>query len=244
MLTITDMIDSVREVSAAEHDVARINSIQVLYPTERQDSKAPTFALTYQGTYITLITNCDFTKPMARQVESRYHDLYSVSDTWVAEKLSEASRTGYITAAFGLRVRTPLLKQVILGNRSTPYEASAEGRTAGNALGQSWCLLNIRAASEFMQTVRAGPHRLDIRPIAQIHDAQYALIRDDIDVLRYTNEHMVKAVEWQDHPDITHDEVKLSGKLSLFYPSWATDTTIPNGASADEIYEIVAKKFP
>ncbi len=46
MLTITDMIDSVQEVSAPEHDVNRINSIASLYKKERQESKTPTFALT------------------------------------------------------------------------------------------------------------------------------------------------------------------------------------------------------
>lgn len=55
--------------------------------------------------------------------------------------------------AFGLRVRTPLLKQVVFGARGMPYEAAAEGRTAGNALGQSYGLLNNRAAVAFMKRV-------------------------------------------------------------------------------------------
>ena len=46
MLIITDMIDSVSEVSASEHDVSRVNSIQALYKDQRQDSKTPTFLLT------------------------------------------------------------------------------------------------------------------------------------------------------------------------------------------------------
>ena len=36
----------------------------------RQDSKAPTFALTYQGTYITLMNKCGFPEPKARAIES------------------------------------------------------------------------------------------------------------------------------------------------------------------------------
>lgn len=224
--------------------VASVNTLSEKghkYASYRQDSKAPTFALTYQGTYITLMTNCGFSEEKAKLVESKYHELYAVSDKWVASKLDEASQKGYITAAFGLRVRTPLLKQVIRGNSKTPFEAEAEGRTAGNALGQSWCLLNSRAASEFMGKVRTSKHRLNIRPAAHIHDAQYYIIKDDVEAVAYTNEHLVKAVEWQDHPDIAHDSVKLGGELSIFYPNWSKEIVIPNGAKEDEIIAVMTK---
>ncbi len=241
MLTIDTLIDSVSEVPDIEHNVSRINSISDLYKNERQDSKMPTFALTYQGTYITLMAKGGFTKAIAKQIEKRYHELYKVSDEWVAEKLDEASKTGYITAAFGLRVRTPLLHQVIRNTSATPYEAQAEGRTAGNALGQSWGLLNSRAWIEFMRKVRTHPeYRTLVRPCSQIHDAGYALIRDDLDLLRWVNKHLVTAVEWQGHPDIAHDLVKLGGELSLFHPTWAYEAVFPNGATEDVIRDIVS----
>ena len=185
--------------------------------------------------------NCGFDKEKALSIEARYHELYAVSDKWVADKLAEAGKRGYVTVAFGLRVRTPLLHQTVAGLRSTPYEAAAEGRTAGNALGQSWCLLNSRASAEFMNKVRKSKYRLDIRPCAHIHDAQYMLIRDDIDVVMYANEHLVKAVKWQDDPEIWHDEVKLGGEFSIFWPTWGNDITIPNNASEEEIRSIVKK---
>lgn len=223
--------------------VQSVNSIAKLYKSLRQMSKAPTFALTYQGTFITLMANCGFSEELAKEIEARYHELYVVSDQWVAGKIAEAGKVGYVTGAFGLRVRTPLLKQVILGNRVTPFEAAAEGRTAGNALGQSWCLLNSRAASEFMKKVRKSIHRLKIRPCAHIHDAQYFLIPDDIEVLCWMNKHLVKAVEWQDHPDIANDDVKLGGELSIFYPDWSTELEIPNDASHDTIETLAAEHF-
>ena len=221
------------------NSVESINSIAKKYKPLRAESKNPTFALTYQGTYITLMTNCGFDEEKAKMVEARYHELYVVSDKWVADKLDEASRVGYVTTAFGLRVRTPLLHQVVRGNSRTPHEAEAEGRTAGNALGQGWCLLNSRAWSEFMEPVRADKDlRLAIRPCAQIHDAGYALVRDDIAVIMYMNKHLVDAVNWNDHPDIYHPEVGLGGELSLFYPSWAEEMVIPNGASEKEIRDL------
>lgn len=90
-----------------------------------------------------------------------------------------------------------------------------------------------------MGKVRTSEHRLAIRPCAQIHDAGYALIKDDIGALTYTNEHLVKAVQWQDHPDIAHEEVKLGGELSIFYPDWSEELVIPNGATEAEICALV-----
>lgn len=222
------------------NSVESINSIEKKYPVLRQDSKVPTFALTYQGTVNTLMTKSGFSREMAQQIYDRYHELYVVSGRWISAKLDQASKDGYVTVAFGLRVRTPLLKQVIRGTSKTPYEAEAEGRSAGNALGQSWCLLTTRAGVEFNTKVRKSQYRLDIRPCLQIHDAQYFLIRDDIGAVHFTNEHLVKAVEWQEHPDIAHDEVKIGGELSIFYPTWAEELVIPNRVDESQILTLVS----
>jgi len=219
--------------------VDSINSIAKKYKPLRQKSKDPTFALTYQGTFKTLMTNCGFTEEEAKEIERKYHELYQVSDRWVEAKLDQASKVGYVTIAFGLRLRTPLLHQVIRGTSKTPHQAEAEGRTAGNALGQSYCLLNSRAGVEFNSKVRKDKYKLDIKPCAQIHDAQYFLIRDDIKVVKYANDNLVKAVEWQELPDIIHDEVKLGGEFGIFYPTWKTEITLPNNASEEEIISVI-----
>lgn len=217
--------------------VESINSIEEHYKELRGESKAPTFALTYQGTWITLMKNCGFSEQKAKSVENSFKVLYKVSIDWVDGKLDQAAKDGYITGAFGLRVRTPLLAQTIRGTSRTPYEAEAEGRSAGNALGQSWCLLNNRASAEFMGKVRGSEYRKDIRLGAHIHDAQYFRIRNNMETLMYVNEHLVKAVQWQDHPDIWHDEVKLGGELSVFYPDWGHELELPNYATEAQIQE-------
>lgn len=219
--------------------VVSINSIAKKYPDFRQDSKAPTFALTYQGTFKTLMTNCGFSMEKAMAVEQKYHELYVISDKWVADKLDQASKNGYVTLAFGLRLRTPLLHQVVRGTSKTPHQAEAEGRTAGNALGQSYCLLNSRAGVEFNGKVRKSNFRLDIKPCAQIHDAQYFLIRDNIKAIKYANDNLVEAVKWQNDPAIWHDEVKLGGEFGIFYPTWKTEITLPNGASESDIFATI-----
>lgn len=241
MLKITGEVEEISPVSPSEHNVARVNSIKKLYPHWRQESKAPTFALTYQGTYVTLMANCGFTSQLAKSIEASYHSLYHVSDKWVADKLEQACKDGYVTLAFGLRLRTPLLKQVVLGTSKTPYEAAAEGRTAGNALGQSYCMLNSRAGSEFMGKVRKSVHRLNIKPCSQIHDAGYFLIKDDMETLLYTNEHMVKAVSWQEDPAIQNEHIKMSGELSIFFPNWKEEMTIPKNATIADVQKAITK---
>ena len=220
-------------------DVDSINSIADLYADLRQESKAPTFALTYQGMWKTLVNNLGWSIEKSKDVEFKYHEMYYVSDEWVQEKLVGATEVGYVTVAFGLRVRTPILAKTVLNTSSTPFEAAKEGRTAGNALGQSYGLLNNRASIEFQERTINSDYVLDIRPVAHIHDAQYFLIRDDVKVVEWFNNNLVECMEWQELPEIQHDTVKLGGDMEIFYPSWAEKFTIPNKATCSEIFEIV-----
>lgn len=230
-----------RGIRIALDDPASVNSIKKLAPDLRQDSKAPTFLLTYGGTYHGMMSNLGWPEDKAKVIEANYHDLYKVSDEYVAKRLEQAAKDGYVEVAFGLRVRTPLLKQVIWKGSKMPYEAAAEGRTAGNALGQSYGLLNNRAAVEFMQKVWASPYRYDILPVALIHDAIYLLIRDRIDVVTWANRELIKSMQWQELPEIQHDTVKLGAALDLFYPDWAHPITLPNDATPAQIREVCEK---
>lgn len=222
-------------------DPDSVNSLKKTHPELRQESKGGTFALTYQGTWHTLVNNLGFSEAQAKAIEKGYHDLYKVSDEYVAKRLEQAAKDGYVEVAFGLRVRTPLLKQVIWKGSKMPYEAAAEGRTAGNALGQSYGLLNNRAAVEFMQKVWNSPFRYDVLPVALIHDAIYLVIRDRIDVVTWVNRELIKSMQWQELPEIQHDTVKLGAALDLFYPDWAHPITLPNDATPEQIREVCEK---
>jgi len=223
------------------NDPASVNTIKKKYEDLRQDSKGPTFALTYQGTWITLVNNLGFDEEKAKAIEAGYHELYKVSDQYVQDRLLQASKDGYVDVAFGLRVRTPLLKQVMFGSSNIPYEAAAEGRTAGNALGQSYGLLNNRAANEFMEKVRKSKYRLDIKPVALIHDAIYILIRDDVEIVEWANRELIKSMQWQELPEIQHPTVKLGAALDIYWPNWAYATTLPNDADQETIRKMCAE---
>lgn len=219
-------------------DPASVNTIKKQYPELRQDSKAPTFLLTYGGTYHGMMSNLGWPEDKAKAIEKGYHDLYQVSDQYVQDRLQQASKDGFVEVAFGLRVRTPLLKQVVFGGKKMPYEAAAEGRTAGNALGQSYGLLNNRACVDFMQKVWKSKYRYDIKPVALIHDAIYILIRNDVEIVEWANRELIASMRWQELPEIQHPTVHLGAALDLFWPDWAHPTTLPNDADQTTILEM------
>lgn len=153
----------------AINDVNSVNSIATKYKKYRQDSKTITFAAQYGGTYITFMKN-GFSKQDALEIEANYHDLYKVSDNWVNECIKQCAKDGYATSAFGLRIRTPLLKQIMFNTDSMPQSALAEARSVGNAIsGQSYGLLNNRATNAFMDKVWKSKFRHSILPVGQIH---------------------------------------------------------------------------
>lgn len=225
-------------ISAEEYNIYQINQIKHKYPDYRQRSKMPTFALTYGGNWRTIMKD-GFSEEESREIEKNYHELYKQSDKWVDDRLKQAENDGYVTLAFGLRLRTPLLQKCVIGDKKTLYEATKERKSAGNALGQSWGLLNCRAVNEVMEQVWKSPYRNDILPCGQIHDASYYFVKDDIDTLLYLNKILSKAMKWQEDPAIAHDEVHLSGELDIFYPSWRYPTTIPNDCNRDKLIEVI-----
>lgn len=200
------------------------------------------FALTYQGTYKTLMNNCGFTEDEAKNIETNYHEMYKVSDDWVADKIKLAEQQGYLDSAFGLRIRTPVIAKSVLGNSKTPNLAVAESRSVGNAVsGQSYCMLTNRALNEFMERVYASEYKHDIMPVNIVHDAVYLMIRDNIHVVKWVNDNLMDCMSWQELDEIKHDKVKLSSNLDLFYPHWGNEITLPNNINRKQIKEIVLK---
>lgn len=210
--------------------VESINSIADKYPQWRQESKAPTFLLTYGGTFHGMIKNLGWSKEKSQAVERQYHTLYKASDDYVEAKIKQAAIDGFVTVAFGLRLRTPMLAKTILGAKSTPYEAAAEGRTAGNALGQSYGLLNNRAAAAFMKLVHASPYRYDIKPICLIHDSIYLIVRNNPVIIQWVNKHLTEEMSWQELPEIQHPDVPLGAEMDVHYENWAQPITLPTNA--------------
>lgn len=221
--------------------VSSINSIKKLFDPVRHDSKAPTFMMTYGGSEHGLVEKFGFSKKEAREIYGNYHTLYIESDEYVQRRIDEAANLGYITLAFGLRLRCPLLSNTI---RKSSYQArgtSEDERTLGNAIGQSYGQLNNRAMVAFMNHVWNSKFKYEIFPIAPIHDASYYITYDDLDAIMFVNKHLITEMQWQEDPLIAHDRVKIGAELDIAYPNWAYPFTIPNGADAKTILDLKEK---
>lgn len=215
--------------------VDSINSIAKKYKHLRQESKAPTFALTYQGTFATLMKNLGWSEEKAKRIEANFHSLYKASTEYIHDRLVQATKDGYITVAFGLRLRTPMLGRSYLGLACTPKEVAAEGRTAGNAMGQSYGLLNNRAAAAFMKLVWVSPYRYDIKPVCLIHDSIYLIVKNDPVIIAWVNKHLTQEMAWQDLPELEHPTVKIGAEMDVHYQNWAQPVTLPVDADVETI---------
>jgi DNA polymerase-1 len=231
----------IEEISKEKAEVEIINSIKKKHKDLRQESKGYTFALTYNCIAKTLEQKFGANKEKAEKIYKAFHDLYHVSDEWVMQKMQSAFSSGYVTCAFGLRLRTPKMGKSMQSEITSNFTVGEEFRTAANALGQSYGLLNTRAGIEFNQSVRDSKYRLDIRPIGQIHDAQYFIIKNDPDVFIFCNNGLVKADSWQELDEIKHDQVHLGGELSIFYPTWGEEFAVPNYVSKEELLSLTDK---
>lgn len=222
------------------NSVEEVNSIKEDFPDLRDSSKPITFALTYLGTAYTLQKNCGLDKETALKVEAAYHELYQKSDEYKETRLAQAAKDGYATLAFGLRIRCDLLKSTVYGSKRMTSAAKAEMRTIGNAFGQSYGMLNNYSGIKFQNQTLESKYRLLVHPMIHIHDAQYYLIKDDVEVLHYVNTNVVKHMSWQELPEIKHDQVKLGAELDVFYPTWKDKITLPNGITLEQLNEIGA----
>jgi DNA polymerase-1 len=131
-----------------------------------------------------------------------------------------------------------LSKTIMTDSGRIPYEAQKEARTAGNALGQSYGMLNNRAAVEFQAITLASDYSTEILPCAPIHDAQYFVIRNDIEVVKWFNDNLIPCMQWQELEELEHPTVKLGGNLEIFHPTLADKVSIPNNATAEEILDL------
>lgn len=231
----------IREISEIDYRVGIINSIPKKYKTLRQASKPVTFALQYQGTHYTLMKNSGFSEEEAIEIEANYHNSYKESKKWLDSEISKAMKCGYVIGAFGLKIRTPILQQTVSTSKKQLSIAKAEARTAGNAIQQSWCLLNNRALTEFLRKLRKSEYATRIRPCALIHDALYFLVDNDPEVVLWLNEHLIECIRWNKHPAIYDPDVGLEGELSLFVPTWNDEITLPNNITEPELINLVHK---
>lgn len=214
--------------------VQSINSIEKLYPSLRQKSKQPTFALTYQGTWHTLVKNLGLTKKEAKSIENNYHILYATSDQWAEDQIAFATKKGFLECAFGLKIRTPLLFRTVRTVKNNIYAAEKEGRSALNAVTQSWGMLINRTAIALVKKLLRSEYYDKIFPINTIHDAIYFIFLDDVDTIQWLNKNLITEMRWNAHPSIQSKDVPMEANLDIG-TNWAEQYPLSNNATEAEI---------
>ena len=230
---------NITEYNYIEYNRNIINNIKNTHSQLRFNSKTVTFAFTYLGTAKTVSKDENISLEQAEKMYENYHKMYKVSDNYVNKRIYKAYQDGYINIAFNLKLRTTLLKYYNPNLKNLPYSVQKEIKTASNALGQSWGLLNTRASSEFLSKVRNSKYCNDIKPCVHIHDAQYYLVRNNLKIIHFINEELIKSISWQSAKEIKHDKVKISGSLSIFYPSWAYELKVQNNISLNDLRNLI-----
>ena len=217
--------------------VDSINSIQDKYPELRRRSKGPTFALQYMGTAYTLHKRTGFPMDQAIKIEKAFHELYRVSQEFNKHNKKVMETNGYVECAFGLKLRTPVISQCVLGNSKTPYEADKEARSANNAITQSWGMLLNRAMNATNAKIEEAGYSTDILPCNMIHDAGYFLVKAKPECVKFLNDVLIKEMEWNDDDAIRSTDVPMKASLDVG-KSWDKLTHLDNNATLEEIIDV------
>ena len=210
------------------------------YGEVRGKSKGPSFAMQYGcgPGKIQQLLKC--TKGKADQVYSAFHNLYSGLAEFGQKNKIQGMTNGFVTGAFGLRLRTPKLKSHKSGTREST-EVGSEARSASNMVTQSWGMLMNRAFIEFNNRLEKSPYINKVRLINTIHDATYLLVKAEPEVMHWVNINLIECMEWQEGL-IKSDEVKIGAELD-FGLDWAHQETLHNRASIEEIKEFLNTKI-
>jgi|TARA_R110000737_G_scaffold96025_1_gene130090 DNA polymerase-1 len=211
-----------------------INSIEHKYPELRRESKGPTFALQYLGTWHTLHKRGGFPVKQAKKIEIAFHELYAVSGEFNDKNKRFMEEHGYAECAFGLKLQTPIIAKTILGTSKTPYEAEAEVRSANNAITQSWGMLLNRAMIATNARIEKAGYGTDILPINMIHDAGYFLVKNDPILVKFLNDVLIDEMEWNDDDRIRSTAVPMMASLEIG-KSWDKLINLKNNLTLKEI---------
>ena len=234
-----------QEISKEEFITMIINDVKENEEDARQGAKSPYFLLNYGGSYIGLMRKFGFTEKKAKFIEQSHKELFTFYYKYVEDKLFEAKSTGYLTLAFGLRLRT--VKLNIGRSGGVPqYQLEQEERSAGNALFQSYGLITLNALANIMNEVWEHKEYFDrIVPVTTIYDSLYFEMDNDLAQLAWFNEVVVRhMLDITQVPELEHDIISLGADVEVLYPDWATKIKIPNNGTEKEILACINAKKP
>lgn len=171
-------------------------------------------------------------KAAAEAIYEGYHELYKEIDEYNARELEFALKNGYVISDIsGLRLWTPDVNSL-----DGKTKSKAE-RVIGNFKIQSSAVLTVRAIVRVQKWIEDNNLQNRIKIINTIHDAIYAEIEDDVELILAYNKVLIEAMcaPYKDNMPI-----QLESALDIGY-DWAHLHTIPNDATKDDVLKALGK---
>jgi DNA polymerase-1 len=185
-----------------------------------------------------------YSEEKAKFICDAHRKLYKAYYDYIDKELDKAKLKGYVTLAFGLRLRTPKL---VLGTTSgvPKYELESEERSTGNALFQSYGLMTLRALSDFMRRVWSHPEfSSDIILVSTVYDSIYLDVPNDLEIVHWVNVNLVECMKNTSHiEELEHVDIPIGAELEIMIGSWASPLKLKNGISENDILETVKRNI-
>ena len=93
----------------------------------------------------------------------------------------------------------------------------------------------LRAINDFDSRVEKENRIKDVLICNTIHDSVYGICKNDAETIKWVNDNLINAMEWQEHPKLQSD-IKLGAELDIGN-SWDSLITIKNNVSLEVIQE-------
>ena len=187
----------------------------------RQDSKNPTFGLAYGAFPPKIAATLKISLQEAQVIFNNYHNLLYPGITAYRENyvLPRAAQEGQIHLGLGFYLKSD--------------DPSSDIRTLANATCQFWSILTALTINKMHQLIDQNGLQDNVKVVSTIYDSIYLEITDTPEIIKWTNDNLIKTmlVDFMEDQTIPND-----AESDIGY-DWAEMTKIPNNASISEIKE-------
>jgi hypothetical protein len=184
----------------------------------RSKSKAPTFKLAYGG-----YPDADRGGVITQELFDNYHNVLYPGITKYREEyvLDFAQRYGYVHLGLGCRLYS--------------NDPGTDIRTLHNATIQFWSILTLIAINELNFRIEEEGLEDHVEVQSTIYDSIYTHNTRDAEILKWVNDNLVEVLTVQ----YLEDQVVPNAAKGEIGPNWADLHKLSNGASIDEIKEVL-----
>lgn len=189
----------------------------------RQDSKAPTFGLSYGAYPPKVAATLKIPLDEAQEIFNNYHNVLYPGITNYRENyvLQYAMEHGEIHLGLGFMLRTD--------------DPGRDIRTLANATCQFWSILTALTINKMHQLIDQMGYEEDVKVVSTIYDSIYLEVTEDPKIVKWVNDNLIETmlVDFMEDQTIHND-----AQCDIGY-NWADMTTIPNNASLAEVKQIL-----